>query len=149
MNLWFTRPGATITRTHVKRFDPLHWSVDFPRGTIASVVTTAGGHGLSVEAELLRKGDLVGLIWSSADEAAHPAHARETARDYSHCVLSFHWESNGVIALDQIDGPTLTIEGEDAEGNPRSWFVRLWNYAVGTPEDAVVSLDLGAMVGGF
>ena len=136
MNLWFTRPGAAIVRTHVKRFDPLHWTVDFPRGTIASVVTTADGHGLSVEAEILRKGDLVGLIWSSTDEAAHPAHARETGRDYSHCVLSFHWESSGVIALDQIDGPTLTIEGEDSAGNPRSWFVRLWNYAVGTTTSA-------------
>ena len=46
MNLWFTRPDATIVQTHVKRFDPLHWTVDFPRGTIASVVTTPDGHGL-------------------------------------------------------------------------------------------------------
>jgi len=43
----------------------------------------------------------------------------------------------------------LTIEGRDAAGVARSWYVRLWNYAVGTPEDAVVSLDFGAMVGGF
>jgi uncharacterized protein (TIGR02217 family) len=149
MNLWFTRPGAAIVRTHVKRFDPLHWTVDFPRGTIAGVVTTADGHGLSVEAEILRKGDLVGLIWSSTDEAAHPAHARETGRDYSHCVLSFHWESSGVIALDQIDGPTLTIEGEDSAGNPRSWFVRLWNYAVGTATSADVTLGFDALDGGF
>ena len=48
MNLWFTRPDAAITRTFVKRFDPLHWTVDFPRGTFASVVTTGDGHGLSV-----------------------------------------------------------------------------------------------------
>ena len=40
MNLWFTRPDAKITRTFVKRFDPLHWTVDFPRGSIASLVTT-------------------------------------------------------------------------------------------------------------
>ena len=82
MNLWFTRPEATITRTFLKRFDPLYWTVDFPRGTFASVVTTADGHGLSVQCEFLRKGDLVGLIWESEDTHAHPAHRRETSRDY-------------------------------------------------------------------
>ena len=99
--------------------------------------------------EFLRKGDLVGLIWTSEDLWAHPAHARETSRDYSHCQLSFHWQSNGVIPLDAINGPTLTIEGKDTAGNPRSWFVRLWNYAGGTPTDADVTLDFGALDGGF
>lgn len=149
MNLWFTRPDAPIVKTHVKRFDPLHWTVDFPRGTVASVITTPDAHGLSVQAEFLRKGDLVGLIWDSEDKHAHPAHARETSRDYSKCVLSFHWQSSGVIALDQIDGPTLTIEGEDADGNPRSWFVRLWNYASGSPTDADITVDFDALDGGF
>jgi len=79
MNLWFTRPGAKIVQTHLKRFDPLHWSVDFPRGTVASVVRTEDAHGLSVQCEFLRKGDLVGLIWESEDGFAHPAHARGRA----------------------------------------------------------------------
>jgi uncharacterized protein (TIGR02217 family) len=149
MNLWFTRPGAKIVRTHVKRFDPLHWTVDFPRGTVASIVTASDAHGLSVQCEFLRKGDLVGLIWTSEDSFAHPAHARETSRDYSHCVLSFHWHSSGVIPLDVLNGPTLTIEGKDAGGNPRSWFVRLWNYANGTPTNADVTLDFDALDGGF
>jgi uncharacterized protein (TIGR02217 family) len=149
MNLWFTRPDAAIVRTFVKRFDPLHWSVDFPRGAIASLVTSADGHGLTVQCEFLRKGDLVGLIWESEDKRAHPAHARETSRDYSRCKLSFHWESNGIVALDAVNGPTLTIEGADAEGNPRSWFVRLWNYAAGAPTSADVSLDFDALDGGF
>jgi uncharacterized protein (TIGR02217 family) len=149
MNLWFTAPDAPIVQTHVKRFDPLHWTVDFPRGTIASVVTAADGHELNVQAEFLRKGDLVGLIWESEDSQAHPAHARETSRDYSRCVLSFHWESSGVIALDAIDGPTLTIEGRDASGNPRFWLVRLWNYASGTPTNADVTIDFDALDGGF
>lgn len=149
MNLWFTRPGAAITRTHVKRFDPIHWTVDFPRGTIASIVTSADAHGLQVTAEFLREGDLVGLIYDSEDGLAHPAHARETNRDYSGCVLAFHWESSGIIALDAVDGPTLTIEGEDAAGNPRSWFVRLWNYATGTGTSADISLDFDALDGGF
>jgi uncharacterized protein (TIGR02217 family) len=149
MNHWFTRPDARIVRTHVKRFDPLHWTVDFPRGTIASIVTAADGHGLTVFAEFLREGDLVGLIYDSEDRFAHPAHARETSKDFSHCRLSLHWRSSGVIALDAINGPTLTIEGHAQDGSPRSWFVRLWNYATGTPDDADVSLDFDALDGGF
>ena len=31
----------------------------------------------------------------------------------------------------------------------RAWYVRLWNYAVGTPEDAVVTLDFANLSGGF
>jgi hypothetical protein len=149
MNLWFTRPGAKIVQTHVKRFDPQHWTVDFPRGTFASIVTTPDAHGLSVQCEFLRKGDLVGLIFESEDVHAHPAHAREAARDYSQSVLSFRWQSTGCMPLDQVNGPTLTIEGRDASGNARSWYVRLWNYAQGTNEDAVVTLDFDALDGGF
>lgn len=149
MKLWFTRPEANIVRTHVKRFDPRHWTVDFPRGTVASAVTTADAHGVNVQCEFLRKGDLVGLIYESEDKVAHPAHARETSRDYSHCQLSFHWESSGFIPLDALNGPTLTIEGSDAAGNPRSWFVRLWNYAKGSPAAADISLDFDALDGGF
>ena len=149
MNLWFTRPDAKITRTFVKRFDPLHWRVDFPRGTVASVVTSSDGHGLSVSCEFLREGDLVGMIWESADSRAHPAHARETSRDYSDCTLSFRWESSGVTPLDAVNGPTLTIEGSDADGNAQTWLVRLWNYASGTGESADVSIDFNALDSGF
>jgi uncharacterized protein (TIGR02217 family) len=149
MKVWFTRPDAKIVRTHVKRFDPLHWTVDFPRGTVASLVTTADAHGLSVQSEFLRKGDLVGLIYESEDRVAHPAHARETSRDYSHCQLRFHWQSSGVVALDALNGPTLTIEGTDAAGNRQSWFVRLWNYASGAPTNAEIALDFDALDGGF
>lgn len=149
MNLWFTRADAKIARTFVKRFDPLHWTVDFPRGTVASAVTSSDGHGLSVQCEFLREGDLVGIIWESADSRAHPAHARETNRDYSDCTLSFHWESSGVIPLDAVNGPTLTIEGSDADGNARSWLVRLWNYASGSGESADIALDFNALDAGF
>jgi uncharacterized protein (TIGR02217 family) len=149
VNHWFTSPDAPIVTTWVKRFDPLHWRVDFPLGTVASVVTTSDGHGLQVEAEFLRKGDLVGLIFESQDGRAHPAHARETNRDYSHTELSFRWQSSGAIPLDEVNGPTLTIEGRDADGNARSWFVRLWNYASGTPEDATVSIDFDGLEAGF
>lgn len=149
MNLWFTRRDAPVVQSFVKRFDPLHWTVDFPRGAIASAVTAANGHGLSVQCEFLREGDLVGLIWDSEDQRAHPAHARETSRDYSHCVLSFDWASSGLMPLDAVDGPTLTIESEDAEGHPQNWYVRLWNYATGTATNAKVKLDFDALDGGF
>ena len=149
MNHWFTRPDAPIVSMHVKRFDPLHWTVDFPRGAMASVVTTPDEHGLSVKASFLRKGDLVGLIFESADRFAHPAHARETSRDYSGCVLRFQWQSVGLAGLDAVNGPTLTIEGRNAAGAPRFWYVRLWNYAVGSPTDAVITLDFDALDGGF
>lgn len=149
MRHWFTRADAPIVTTYVKRFDPRHWTVDFPRGTVASVVTGDDAHSVNVTAELLRKGDLVGLIYESEDRHAHPAHAYETRRDYSGCRLGFRWQSNGVMPLDAPNGPTLTIEGTDSAGNPRSWFVRLWNYAAGSPSDAQVTLDFDAMDGGF
>ena len=149
MNLWFTRRDAKIVRTFVKRFDPLQWTVDFPRGSIASIVTSGDGHGLSVSCEFFRKGDLVGLIWESEDRHSHPAHARETNADYSDCTLSFHWESTGVIPLDAVNGPTLTIEGSDADGNVQTWLVRLWNYASGTPTSADISIDFNVLDAGF
>jgi uncharacterized protein (TIGR02217 family) len=149
MNLWFTSPGATIDMDFVKRFDPLYWTVDFPRGAMASAVTSDDGHGLEVNACFLREGDLAGLIWTSADGGAHPAHARETSRDYSGCVLTFRWQSEGLVPLDALNGPTLTIEGRDGSGSPRAWYVRLWNYAQGTGEDALVRLDFDALDGGF
>lgn len=149
MNHWFTSDDAPIVTDFVKRFDPMHWTVDFPRGTIASLVTSADGHGLTVQAEFLRRGDLVGLIWDSEDKRAHAAHSRETLRDYSQCRLSFAWRATGVMALDAVNGPTLTIEGKDSAGEARRWYVRLWNYAEGSPTDAVVRLDFDRLDGGF
>jgi uncharacterized protein (TIGR02217 family) len=149
VNHWFTAPDAPIVQTFVKRFDPPHWTVDFPLGTVASAVNSADGHGLQITGEFLRLGDLVGLIFESADSRAHPAHARETVRDYSHTTLFFRWQSAGVMPLDEINGPTLTIEGRDRNGNAKSWYVRLWNYAEGTSEDAQIALDFDALDGGY
>ena len=149
MNHWFTAQDAPIVETHVKRFDPLHWAVDFPRGTIASIVTSSDGHGLSVTAEFLRRGDLVGLIWESEDTHSHAAHARETVRDYSRCKVSFRWQSAGVMPLDAVNGPTLTIEGKDDSGADRAWYVRLANFAEGSATDALITLDFDALDGGF
>ena len=54
-----------------------------------------------------------------------------------------------MLPLDAVNGPTLTIEGRDAAGTARAWYVRLWNYAVGTPEDAAIAIDFAALDGGF
>ncbi len=132
----------------VSRFDPRFWTVDFPRPMMASVVTT-GPASLRVDAVFYKADDLAGVIWEAVDRFDHPLLTYETSRDFRDCRLRFRWRSAGVMALDAINGPTLTVEGRDAAGVARAWYVRLWNYAVGTPEDAVVSLDFGAMVGGF
>lgn len=147
MNHWFTDADAPLKTDVVKRFDARHWTVDFPRGAMASLVTD--GTAMTVTAHFLRASDLVGLIWSSEDGKAHPAHRRETSRDYSGCVLSFRWQAAGLVGLDAVNGATLTIEGRDATGAARAWYVRLWNYAVGTGDDAVVTLDLDALDAGF
>src|SRR3546814_6064293 len=65
------------------------------------------------------------------------------------CVLRFRWRSGGLRRLDETHGPTLTIEGRDAAGHARAWYVRLWNYASGGPEDAVIALDFSAIRSGF
>ena len=132
----------------LKRFDPRFWTVDFARPMMASV-TSGAPAALRVEAVFYRKQDLAGLIWEAEDRWDHPLLAYETKRDFRHTQLSFRWRSGGVKPLDALHGPTLTIEGRDAAGDPRAWYVRLWNYAEGTGEDALVRLDFDALDGGF
>src|SRR3546814_6918036 len=115
---------------------------------MAGVVTT-GPDGLRVDAVFYRKDDLAGLIWESEDKWDHPLLCYETHQDFRRCRLRFRWRSSGVKALDAVHGPTLTIEGRDESGAARSWYVRLWNYAQGSGEDAVISSDFGNMDGGF
>ena len=114
-----------------------------------AAVTTQDDDGVTVDAAFLRRNDLAGLIWESVDRLSHPLLALETSRDYRACVLTFRWRSAGVLPLDAVNGPVLTIEGRDASGAPRGWYVRLWNYATGLPDDAEVQLDFSALSGGF
>lgn len=145
---WLCSGRSVQVEGLVSRFDPRFWTVDFTRPMMASVVTT-GPASLRVDAVFYKADDLAGVIWEAVDRFDHPLLKYETSRDFRDCRLRFRWRSSGVMALDAINGPTLTIEGRDAGGVARAWYVRLWNYAVGTPEDAVVSLDFGAMVGGY
>jgi len=148
MAFWLTRKRDGQATDFIQRFDPRFWTVDFPRPMMASVVTTAPD-ALRVDLEFHRKGDLAGLIWASEDVLDHPLLAYDTDRDYSRTTLSFRWRSSGVLPLDAVDGPTLTIEGRDASGASRNWYVRLWNYATGTPEDAQIELPFSALAGGW
>ncbi|HRE35476.1 MAG TPA: TIGR02217 family protein, partial [Sphingopyxis terrae] len=132
----------------VKRFDPRFWTIDFARPMMASAVTTAPD-ALRIDAVFHNRHDLAGLIWEAADRWDHPLLGYETRRDFRHSRLRFRWRSGGVKPLDALHGPTLTIEGRDAAGAPRAWYVRLWNYADGSGEDAFVTLDFDALAGGF
>jgi Conserved hypothetical protein 2217 (DUF2460) len=148
MPYWLAAPGERRTTSFIKRFDPRFWTVDFPRPIMAAVTTTAPD-ALRVDAVFYKADDLAGLIWASEDVLDHPLLAYETSRDYRGCTLKFRWQSSGIKPLDAINGPTLTIEGRDASGQPKSWFVRLWNYASGTNTDARISLNFDALSGGF
>ncbi|MBB4608043.1 DUF2460 domain-containing protein [Sphingomonas yabuuchiae] len=132
----------------LSRFDPRYWTVDFPRPMMAAVVATAPD-ALRIDAVFYRADDLAGLIWESADRHDHPLLRYDTVRDYRDCRLQFRWRSGGIKPLDARHGPTLTIEGRDESGKARAWYVRLWNYATGTPEDAEVVIDFADLAGGF
>ena len=149
MGYWLATAADQQRRDWVKRFDPRFWTVDFPRPMLASVVTN-GPRALRIDCAFLKQNDLAGLIWESADRFDHPLLGFATNRDYRGCTLRFRWQASGALtALDAVNGPVLTIEGRDAGGAPRTWYVRLWNYATGGAGDCRVALDFDALDGGF
>ena len=148
MAYWLCDKRRRQKSTPVMRFDPRFWTVNFPRPMMASVVTT-GAESLRAFAVFYKSDDLAGLIWDSEDTWDHPLLAYETNRDYRRLTLSFRWQSQGIMPLDAINGPTLTISGRDAGGQAKSWYVRLWNYATGTPEDAQITVKFSDLAGGF
>ena len=148
MPYWLAKKRNGQISNYIQRFDPRFWTVNFPRPMMASVVTSAAD-ALRVDAVFHHKDALAGLIWDSEDSLDHPLLKFATDRDYGHTELSFRWRSSGIKSLDAVHGPTLTIEGRDAAGSPRSWFVRLWNYASGSPEDAEIYIRFSHLDGGF
>ncbi|MDM8010288.1 MAG: DUF2460 domain-containing protein [Parasphingorhabdus sp.] len=148
MGFWLADKRTGQQSSYIQRFDPRFWTINFPRPMMASVVTTAPD-ALRVDAVFYNSDELAGLIWESEDGLDHPLLAYETLRDYARLSWHFRWRSSGIMPLDAINGPTLTIEGRDAAGEPKSWYIRLWNYASGTPTDALVSIEFSALDGGF
>ena len=148
MAFWLATAREGQDSDWIQRFDPRFWTVNFPRPMMAALTTTAPD-ALRVDAVFMRQGDLAGIIWDSLDRFDHPLTAYATSRDYARTTLSFRWKSGGVIALDAVNGPVLTVEGRDAAGGPRTWYVRLWNYAQGSAADAQITLDFSNLKGGF
>lgn len=148
MAFWLATARTVQVEGVISRFDPRFWTVNFPRPMMAAVTTTAPD-ALRVDAVFHKADDLAGLIWESEDHWDHALLRYATSRDFRDCRLSFRWRSGGVMALDAVNGPVLTIEGRDALGAPRAWHVRLWNYAEGTAEDAEVAIDFATVDGGF
>ncbi len=149
MRHWLATAADQQRQDWLKRFDARFWTVDFPRPMMAAA-TTPASRSVRVDLNFLRANDLAGLIWESVDRFDHPLSAYATDRDYRGCTLTFRWQAEGgLMPLDAVDGPTLTIEGRDATGTAQSWYVRLWNYAVGSPADAVITLDFDTLASGF
>lgn len=148
MAFWLARQRDGQNSDYIQRFDPRFWTVDFPRPMMGAVFTT-GPDSLRAEFEFHHRDALAGLVWSSTDTLDHPLLAYDTDRDYSRTTLRFHWKSGGVMPLDAVNGPTLTIEGSDQNGLARTWYVRLWNYASGTPSDADIALPFSNLSGGW
>ncbi len=145
---WLATAADQQRQDWMKRFDARFWTVDFPRPMMAAA-TTPGCRTLRVDLCFLRTNDLAGLIWQSTDRWDHPLLSYATCRDYRGCTLRFRWQSDGVMPLDAANGPTLTIEGRDSAGAPRAWYVRLWNYASGSPTDALITLDFDVLAAGW
>ena len=148
MPYWLCDQRRAQKSVPVMRFDPRFWTVNFPRPMMASVVTT-GPESLRADAVFYKSDDLAGLIWDSEDHWDHPLLSYETNRDYRRLTVSFRWRSQGIMPLDAINGPTLTISGRDAAGQAKEWYVRLWNYATGTRDDARIVLKFSDLAGGF
>ena len=65
-------------------------------------------------------------------------------------MLQFHWQSSGLIALDAINGPTLTIEGDGCGGQSADrGSCGCGTMRTGTPTTPTVTLDFDALDGGF
>lgn len=148
MAYWLARERRGQEHDYIQRFDPRFWTVNFPRPMMASVIAH-GPDRLRVDCEFHHEGELCGLIWESEDTLDHPLLAYITDHDYARTTLSFTWKSIGLIPLDQPNGPTLTIEGRDANGDPRTWYIRLWNYATGSPTDAQINLPFSSLESGY
>ncbi|MBS3962080.1 MAG: DUF2460 domain-containing protein [Sandarakinorhabdus sp.] len=149
MEHYLASHAEQLRRAWVKRFAPRLWTVDFPRPMMAAA-TVPAPDVVRVDLDFLTRSDLAGLIWTSEDRWSHPLLAYRTQRDYRGTALAFDWVAGpGVMPLDALNGPVLTIEGRDAQGLERFWFVRLWNYAEGAPMAARIVLDFDDVRAGF
>lgn len=149
MQHYLARDREAVRTAWVPRFLPRLWSVDFPRPMMASL-TTPAVDTIRVDLEFLTGNDLAGLIWASEDRWSHPLLSYDSVRDYRGLRLEFRWVAGpGLMPLDSLFGPVLTVEGRDADGEPRVWYVRLWNHAEGEAGNAIIRFDFDDLRAGF
>ena len=149
LQYWLAGAGDQGRTDWIKRFAPAWWTVNFPRPMKAAATNPAPAT-LRCDLAFLTRGDLAGLIWTSEDTFGHALLRPAVTRDYRGLLWRFHWQAGpGLMPLDQPNGPTLTLSGRDSGGAARTWYVRLWNYASGTPGDAMVTLDFDALAAGY
>lgn len=149
MRSYLATKGDSLRTSFVRRFTPRLWTVDFPRPMMAAI-TAPSASTLRVDLSFVTDGDLAGLIWSSADRWSHPLLAYEEVRDYRGCTLAFDWVAGpGLMPLGDINGAVLTIEGRDSSGLPRTWYVRLYNYAKVDGGRVRITLPFDDLEGGF
>ena len=143
-----TQADRTGTET-LPRFDAKFWTTNFPSTMIASLVTV-GQNSLRSDAIFYRKNDLAGFIWESEDTWDHPMTSYDTNRDYRGVKLSFDLEGTNTPGIDDVNGPTLTLEGRDATGAAVTYYVRLANYTTATVNGVShVEIDFDTVMAGF
>ena len=103
MGWWLASARNGQAEGVISRFDPVYWTVNFPRPMMASVVTIAPD-ALRVDAVFYRTDQLAGLIWEAADRHDHPLLAYATARDFRGCRLRFRWRSSGSPISERKNG---------------------------------------------
>ncbi len=144
-------PAARAATEQRPRFDPIFWTTNFPNTMMAALRADPGE--LRLDAVFHERSHLAGLIWESIDRWDHPTTSYDTNQDYRGCTLTFRLRLLGeVLDLADVNGPVLTIEGRDASGNARTWYVRLKNAVVsgsGSDTDARISLDFDDLRAGF
>lgn len=131
----------------MRKFEPAYWTVNF-NTACAGALTTPGADEMKVTINFRTEGDLVGLIWESADTISHPLCRYKTSNDYSSNKIEFDLVMVGIAPIDAEIPPTLTVEHIDGSFS----YVRLFNYTTSLAPDGLsghVSLDFASVFGGW
>lgn len=129
----------------MQRFDPRYWCVNFNTTAAGSVICTAAD-ALQVTCNFRTDADLIGLFWYSDDTYSHSLYRYESNYDYSTTTLDCDFVLTNIRALDQVNGPTLTVTHRDNTTD----FVRLSNYITsGTPSAGHLHLPFASVGSGW
>lgn len=138
--------------TALQRFDPVFWLTNFGPIPMVASITIPRENSVRVDAISYGESDLTGFIWNSEDTKDHPMLRYETNKDYRNVTLEFTWIPFGPVAPlnDEQISPTLAMEGRDESGNPKVYFIRLYNYATDLLDGSWrVSIDFDTAIAGW